>query len=251
MNIEIVVICKTINWKIIDYLNNEFKNYEIKIVTPNKVNNQFPRINIISDSEFLDQRSINDLLHGKIKRIGWYFQQLLKYEVVLNSVYENVLIIDGDSVIHKGLVKEKSICTTNKKTHAKYYNLNREIFESDINKKSLVTNHMIFNKCILKELISFIEEKFKRPWKEVLVDLVSSQDSLSFSEYQLYGDYVLSRYDFILKPIKIFRRFDCIKTGLDHGLEKYDILAFEDHHKTDSLRYLRAKIYFYLGIPLG
>ena len=73
-----------------------------------------------------------------------------------------------------------------------------------------------------------------------------------FSEYQTYAEFVLNRYNnFMIKPVKVFRRMDLINDSIDNALRKYDVIAYENHHKTEFFRKLRAILYYKIGKNLG
>lgn len=251
MSIELAIFSKKINWEGIQYLSDTFKGFKITIITPVKIESKIDGVSIIPDSNVLDREEFINYCSNKIIRSSWYYQQFLKYEYVIKSLHENILIIDGDSLVQRGVMSLNTIFSTRKKTHHKYSNFNNAVLGQVQFSKSYVTNQMVFNKNYLLKLIELIENKYRKPWKEVVINLAASNDHFSFSEYQLYGEFVVANHSAIVKYIKVFRRFDCISDSIKNGLKKYDVIAFEDHHKTGLLRKLRAKMYYFIGVPLG
>ena len=87
---------------------------------------------------------------------------------------------------------------------------------------SFVTHHMLFNADLVKELLHLIEKRFGRPWWEAILKEVDQGHAISFSEYELYGHFVLSQpycwekrvcfeywHGFLITVQKISRDGDC------------------------------------------
>ena len=88
------------------YLENHYSINEILIVTPNKDDYFDLHKNgyqISEDKDFIDieKHEILKILNYNIKFLnGWYYQQFLKYSIVLKlNKYDNIIIVDADSII--------------------------------------------------------------------------------------------------------------------------------------------------------
>jgi hypothetical protein len=58
---------------------------------------------------------------------------------------------------------------------------------------SFVTHHMLFNVALVKQLLHLIEQRFGQPWWEAILHEVDKGHPISFSEYELYGHFAISR----------------------------------------------------------
>lgn len=248
----VVVIAKECDERLISFLCEEFKGYSTYLVTPDSENIHLDKINILDDQSFFDFESFSEKLKNTNLRVGWYYQQFLKLHVCLNLGYENVYIIDGDSVVKRDTFKTDSISTTGKLAENKYTDFNKLILSLDsFEEPSYVTNEMVFNRNILEKLIYEIEAKFNKFWVDAILDILKANENVQFSEYQLYGSFAVNRFSYPVHQIKVFRRMDCINDSIVNGLKKFDLLAFESHHKTGFLRHLRAKTLYLFGKQLG
>lgn len=253
--IKVVIISKNENTKSIKYILKNFRDYDVYLISPKAKESKYIENNLIklNDNEILDFNKLKEELN--IERFGWYYQQFLKYQAVLTLDGDNFLIVDGDTIIDTKFTKKNTLFTTGKKTFAKYSNLYMKLFPNhSLCGKSFITNQMLFHKPYLQQLLKDIESTDSKlnNWIKIISNHIKNNDNYMFSEYQMYAEYVLNKgYQFNIQKISIFRRMDLIKDSIENGLKKYDILAYENHHKTDFLRYLRAKVYYMLGISIG
>jgi hypothetical protein len=75
-------------------------------------------------------------------------------------------------------------------------------------KQGYVAHHMLMNKQIVLELLEKIEKRFQQKWYDAILDVVTGEKDLAFSEYETYGHYVQNHYSDkirIWKPIYIQR----------------------------------------------
>ena len=52
---------------------------------------------------------------------------------------------------------------------------------------------MVFDSRIVKSLLDFMEQRSGRLWHDLIVNGVDHSSGISFSEYELYGNYALSQ----------------------------------------------------------
>lgn len=253
---KIVIISKDENSESLKHNLRLYEGHDIFLISPNAYNTKFNDSNLtkINDEDLLCFEKLKKKI--EIERFGWYFQQFLKYESVLQIDGQEFLIIDGDSVVDSSLAEAKTLCSINKPINNAYCNLYKEFFPNDkIIYECFITNQMAFNKSILKELLNNIEKQSETDWIMAISKKINEKDKKNlswFSEYQMYANYVLNRYqDISIKPVKVFRRFELINDSVENGLKKYNILAYEAFHKKDFLRKLRAKLFYVFGVNLG
>ncbi len=251
--IKIIIISKDGNSQSIKYILKYFKDYDIYLIAPKAKESKYSKANLIklNDNDILDFNTLKEEL--KLDRFGWYYQQFLKYQSVLTIDGEDFLIIDGDTVIKPSLAIKNTLFTTNKPTVEGYSNLYLKVFpQHKLYGKSFITNQMLFNKNYLREIVNNIEKTNNGTWIETLANLVKNNENFMFSEYQVYAEYLLNtKKNIDIKSVAVFRRMDLINDSVDKALKKFDILAYEDHHKTGLLRLLRAKIYYMIGKSIG
>jgi hypothetical protein len=251
--IKIIIISKDENSKSIEYILKFFKDYQIYLISPKGKESKYSESNLtkLNDNDILDFHKLKEEL--KLERFGWYYQQFLKYKSVLTLDGEDFLIIDGDTVIKPSLALRDTLFTTDKPTVAGYSNLYSQLFpQHKLNGKSFITNQMLFNKKYLQELVDKIEETNSSTWIEIVATLVKENKNMMFSEYQVYAEYLLNtKKDIDIKSVSVFRRMDLINDSVDNALKKFDIIAYENHHKTGLLRFFRAKMYYIIGKSIG
>lgn len=247
----IVLFCKKIEKNIINYYNS-FKNvkYDIIVVTPSidqQLNKKYPKINFYRDDFFL---KLNDNIQNT-HRPNWYYQQFLKYSIVLKLNYDIVHIIDGDSVLNSNHFFTNSLHYSSIKLNVKYQNFT-DLFSKNLNSsKNYIVNHMVFEKKLLIKMFEFFNVNESNYIRIFCSKLRSG--NCWFSEYQNYAMFVLltnkKRKSF---KTKVFRRFDLVQhANIYEGLQKYSLLAFEKSHDSGILRTLRARIFYFFGINLG
>lgn len=250
--ISIAIVSKDENSQCIKYLLENFKEYKLYLISPKALESKYQDKNLIkiNDNELLDFKKLEEKY--KVDRFGWYYQQLLKYQIVLTLESENTLILDGDTIINKKLVNIDTLYTTGRDTESEYYNFYKKILNNndDLIGKSFITNQMMYNKKTLKNLIQDIEKNNQTDWVSAVMNNLDA--STWFSEYQVYAIYVLNRFKSIdIKKIKVFRRMDLINDSYENAFKKYDLFAFENHHTTGTLRIIRVKLLYAMGKTIG
>ena len=252
---NIAVVCKELNPQVLSYLKDQFKNDKINIVSPcfEKLR-EYNNIREIPDNLILDRNELESKIN--IDRFSWYYQQFLKYKLVLYFDDEETLIIDGDTILKREVIEADTLLSQQRRIIPPFVNFNLKLVE-DLYKNrkpvSFVTNQMVFRKKYIKEIIELIEYKTNLNWIEGIALILSqNRGQTMFSEYQLYADYVVFKSSPIVKNIKVFRRFDLINSRfLNAALNKYQIIAFEHNHRSGLLSKMRAYLYFICGINFG
>lgn len=247
---QIAIIAKEVDPSIISKLQSSYPLCELIVVTPNTKNLKQTGIKFYEDSLFLNREEVV----SKIKHPSplWIYQQLLKYQVVLMSNFENTLIIDGDSLIKANKFLEKNhLFYTRKKIESKYNQFVISSFGLEYaTTKNYITNQMNFNKNVLMEMIIYITGGLEN-WVDEIIKLINSNSYAEFSEYQLYATWAQKNTSTHESLIKIFRRMDLVNYSSMSALKKYELIAYENFHDRGLARKMRANIYYLLALGLG
>ena len=255
---NVVFISKNENSKSIEYMINylNYNKYKLFLISPEAEKSKY-LLNKINDNFFLNKQNISNLFkkYNFNGRVGWYFQQFLKYKIVLDIEGEDFLIIDGDTICSSNLIRKNLLCYTGKQKYLSYYNFYKILFpEHKLSNLSFITNQMYFKKEYLKIMLKEIEEKYSMSWIEVFIKLLSKKNAVMFSEYQTYAEYIINNnLDYELKKIKIFRRMDLIEDFISpvQALKHYDILSYEYHHKSSFFIKFRMLLYYLIKRNVG
>jgi len=153
---------------------------------------------------FVNELSILDYVLEKFQnmneanlkgREGWFFQQFLKLGFDKICEQEHYLVVDTDTIFLKPRIfkfGKTTIFEYSDEWHIPYQNAYKKImgfgYSSD---KSFVTHCMLFEKAILKELKSYIENKHKVSWDNAIIETADYSSTSFFSEYETYGNFFL------------------------------------------------------------
>lgn len=138
--------------------------------------------------------------HGKLKRNGWYLQQLLKLYAgeVIPNILDKYLVIDSDTFFLKPTTfVENNKCLYNYGTeyNLPYFEhmkkLDENLTKMD-DKKSGICHHMIFENKYINQLISKIEKNHNDLFYNVFLKLVKKEEKSGASEYEIYFNYMLN-----------------------------------------------------------
>ena len=159
-----------------------------------------PRIREITVSagyEFIHEDSILPCPAAELKCRGWVLQQMIKFNAALHVPTQDYLVLDSDTVFLRPQTffrNGKSVLRYSDQ-YELLYNRSLELVFGHPRRfpVSFVTHHMLFNAAFVKELSHLIEQRFARPWWNAILQEVDSGHLISFSEYELYGHFVLSQ----------------------------------------------------------
>lgn len=159
---NVIFVSKNENSKSIEYMINylNYNKYRLFLISPEAEKSKY-LLNKINDNFFLDKQNISNLFkkYNFNGRVGWYFQQFLKYKIVLDIEGEDFLIIDGDTMCSSNLIRKNLLCYTGKQKYLSYYNFYKILFpEHKLSNLFFITNQMYFKKEYLKIMLKEIEE---------------------------------------------------------------------------------------------
>lgn len=153
------------------------------------------------------------------KVTGWYYQQFLKLQYARLCKDEFYMTWDGDTV------PCAPFNMFSEETGQPYLDLKRELHEEyfitmprilpflhKVIGRSFISEHLLFNKEIVNELIDEIEKynnDGERPFWELIINAIGPEriTKSAFSEFETYGTFVAMRHtnDYILRDWHSFR----------------------------------------------
>lgn len=179
---------------------------------------KFGNLEFISEDKILNNMSfhrirsvISDIYPKAVPRTGWYFQQFIKLAYAYISQSEYYLSWDIDTIpLNKpsffdnhGKPYFAFIKAIHKHYDINYFKLIKKLWpminSSFDNKESYIAEHMLFNTCLVKEMLSKLEEnpnmKGVNFYEKILYAIPRKTLNLSgFSEFETYVAYVNSVY---------------------------------------------------------
>lgn len=148
--------------------------------------------------------------HGKIKRNGWYLQQLLKLYAgkIIKGILDKYLVIDSDTIFLKPTTFiEDNTCLYNYGTeYHKPYFLHMQVLDKGLVKMSRMSgicHHMIFETKYIDELMSKIEKNHNDLFYNIFLKTVVDKNKSGASEYEIYFNYMLKNHPDKLKIRKL------------------------------------------------
>lgn len=192
-------------------------------------------------------RSLFSSMGRDTMRTGWYFQQFIKMAFAL-SKYCNTdyyLSWDSDTIPLKKLdffdQDGNPYFTMKLEHHEPYFSaIERLLGITNFNKRSYIAENMLFNKNVMKDLITQICSNNRYDGKDWYVKILQALDPesispMGFSEFETYGTFCFNRYPVLYKErtLPSFRCGSLIQGRFvsDKILEKLsfdqDIASFE------------------------
>lgn len=200
------------------YLMKNFQNSDILVIGSKAVIDEisFYGLPCLDEENVLPGLTYNSvydyifsLKHGAVKRTGWYYQQFLKMAFALCCEDEYYMVWDADTIPLKSLTffdsdnKPFLDYLENQNADLTYFETLANLMPNNpvmrVKKLSFVTEHMVFNTKIMRELIyklsSYGIRKNVDFWKNILLAVNSKKLGVSgFSEFETYANYVLNYY---------------------------------------------------------
>lgn len=166
-------------------------------------------VTLIDEDQLIDQVNFKKItsylcnvdLDNKIT--GWYLQQFLKMGFALSDYAKKkyYLTWDADTIPMKEIEfyddGGKPYFTMKDEYHIPYFDTIKKIFglEKKV-KESFISENMIFEVGLMKEIISKIEisDMKGENWCERIINSMPTNDKNGFSEFETYGTYVSNYY---------------------------------------------------------
>jgi hypothetical protein len=213
-----------------------------------KLRDTFPEdVQFLKEDEMIAGMTLSSLrafdLPGFPKGAGWYFQQFLKYAFCFRKQEDDYYLIwDADTVPLRPLrffdPSGKMLFTTATEHDFYYFENYRRLLKEDPRYEfSFISQHMIVQKSVLREMLARIEENFAgyESWAWKIMRNLEGAGTNLFSEYETLGHYVKVHYP----ERAAFRELSWLREGaLQSGglpsdrqlrelAEKYYFAAFE------------------------
>ncbi len=151
---------------------------------------------------------------NKIKRVGWYFKQIMNFYAafIVPEISNNILILDADVIFCKPVEftdNEGNMLHAPGKENVSFYfeHMGRLLpgLKKVIKKYSGISHHMLFQKEILKDLFKLVESYHKIEFWRAYCRCVESKimEGSGAADYEIYFNFALMRTNQIkLRPLK-------------------------------------------------
>lgn len=152
-----------------------------------------------------DEQKAREFIKAPNSRLGWYYQQLLKFYApfVIPGISSNVLVLDSDTIFLNPVtfINENGAGLYNPgiEYHSPYFDHARKLvpsFERRFQKHSGITHHMVFQRPVLEELFKIVEEKHRQEFWKAFCGCVDPNylgpDRAGASEYEIYFNYLFT-----------------------------------------------------------
>jgi hypothetical protein len=135
------------------------------------------------------------------ERAGWYIQQLIKFyaPLLISNITENVLLVDADTVFYKRTKYIENGKFLFDKVmgplHQPYFEHMKRLHPTFTVWKPVtsgIINTMIFNKKIVIELMTKVEDLHKKDFWMAFLDCITEKTKSGASEYEIYFNYMMT-----------------------------------------------------------
>lgn len=184
---------------------------------------------------FQNEEQALDFLNSPQTRVGWIYQQFLKFysSFVIPDISSNVLVVDADTIFLRPVEFQDpqtgaGLYNPGTENHRPYFeHLARVLpsFRKVFPQYSGISHHMLFQRSVMEELYAeIVKVHNKEPWK-VFCEKIDQRElyrSCMCIEYELYFNFVFARSDQVkIRHFKWanvpFYRFNLLRnTGYDY-----------------------------------
>ena len=181
--------------------------------------------------------------HGKLSRNGWYLQQLLKLYagIVIPNILDKYLVIDSDTFfLNPTTFIENGKCLYNYGDimwDPYFVHMHKLVNFKNIDDKSGICHHMMFETKYVKELINMVETKHGDLFYNAFLKLATEINGSGASEYEIYFNYILKNHKDKITirklewlDVKIFN----ITINTDCSVIPYDYMSYHWHMRKAS-----------------
>ena len=184
-------------------------------------------------------------IRGFPRGAGWYFQQLLKLAFCFQKVEEDYFLIwDADTVPLRPLEffdeSGRMLFTMAEEENGAYFDTYRKLLREEPHREfSFISQHMIVQKSIVREMLAKIETNFpgNDSWAWKIMRHLEGTSTNLFSEYEMLGHFIKNHYAERAAYRKLaWLRDGALKTAvpsqedLSRLGQQYDFVAFESRH---------------------
>lgn len=153
-------------------------------------------------TDFVDESAVPGLpplsqfpsifIEGRQDRIGWYYQQFIKWQIADISTTPSYMVFDADTILINPLVVMKdsqAILLRNEQYHAPYF----DTFERLLGFRpprggSFIADYMVFKAAYVSELKETITARNGgKFWVDAVLAALEKKNNAEFSEFETYG----------------------------------------------------------------
>jgi hypothetical protein len=205
--------------------------------------------------KYLKQALIEKM--GNVKRVGWYFQQLIKLysHRIIDGLLDKHLILDADIIFIKPVHFFNEENKTNFSFSEQYFSdyfIHMEKLHPSLKKvlptHSGICDHMMFERKYLIELFNLVEDHSKKPFYEIFIENIDPNlyhdIGSGASEFEIYFNYMLTYHPEVVSLRKL-NTTNITRRELDGFLENIDSLS--SHSEEDKNEYHYISSHHWLG----
>lgn len=183
------------------------------------------------------------------KLTGWYFQQFLKMAYAYICIDDYYLAFDADTIpLHhiSYFVNDKPQFIIKSEYNKPYFDTMNRLFDGRVKRmdksESYIAENMMFQKRIMIEIIESINGNVNLKGATFFEKILRAIDkkvvmNTGYSEFETYGNYVMTYYPRTYEKIKIrSQRYGSFLFGmhptreqLEWASKNYDTISFESH----------------------
>ena len=201
----------------------------------------------IAHAIFQDEAKGLEYVQKPGSRIGWIYQQLLKFYApfVIPNISSNILLLDADTVFINPIefLNEKGGGCFNigDEFHQPYFDHAKRLlpeFKKQYPDYSGITHHMLFQRPIVTDLMETVEKTHNCPFWKAIVQCIEKDPvpSSSFSEYEIYFNFALSQTDQVeIRPL-LWKNTRSLKSLKKYKKRNYHYLSCHDYLRTPKQR---------------
>ena len=205
-----------------------------------------PEVELLDEDSMTPDLTLRQLrslaLPGLPKAAGWYLQQFDKLAFSFRpSSDDYYLIWDADTVPLRPLeffdAEDKMCFTISGEEHPPYFDTYRKLLREEPHREfSFISQHMIVQKSIAREMLAKIEANFpgNDSWAWKIMRHLEGASTNLFSEYEMLGHFIKNHYAERAAYRKLaWLRDGALKTAVPSPADlsrlshQYDFVAFE------------------------
>ena len=234
---------------------------ELKVEIKKDIENGFYKDNKIDHIEendlveFSQIKKIYEELRAETNQknpssVNWYYQQFLKMAYSERCSDDYYLCWDSDTIpVRKiEMFSQDGTPYLDYKTEFQnsYFKTIERLFGfGKVIEKSFISEHMLFNKILMREMIGDIEKsnnRGKNCWEKIIYSMGADNLACGFSEFETYGSWVAMNHtsEYKLRSWNSFRNLsffidikDLTREDIEYLAADYHAVTFEKYQKTE------------------
>lgn len=181
---------------------------------------------------------------GNKGRFGWYFQQFIKLQAILQDPNENIIIWDSDCVPVRNVRLFEGnavpLMYSAQEYNPDYFLTIKKLLNLEkLRQESFIVPGFPIKKSTVQKMIAEIERRHHATWAQALISNIDFSKQSGFSEYETMGTWVMSQHpETRVSPNLKWERFGQSRFGypqvlgekgaIEVGLKfNLDVISFE------------------------